>query len=211
MWTRAIIAALFCCMFAGCHPASRGIDSPARLVVAVPAEPRSLNSLLLEGPSSAMIVPLVYSYLLTTDDRGAIVPDLASEVPTLRNGGISPDGRTIVYHLRRNVVWQDGKPLTAGDVVFTQHAIMNPGNNVYSRYGFERVQSISAPDRYTVQIRLRAPFSPILTQFFGPSNNYGIMPEHLLRGYADLNHIPFNALPVGSGPYTVKSGPAATT
>jgi len=151
-----------------------------------------------------MLVPLVYAFLLTMDDRGHLVPDLAAEVPSASNGGISADGRTIVYRLRKNVVWQDGVQLTARDVVFTQHAIMNPSNNLTSRYGFDRVLSIDAPDPYTVRIRLRSPFSPILTQFFGPANNYGIVPAHVLERYADINGVPFNAMPIGSGPYRVK-------
>jgi peptide/nickel transport system substrate-binding protein len=148
--------------------AGNGVPA-SRLVIAVPQEPPSLNTLLTEGPSSTMLDPLVYSFLLTFDDRGNLAPDLAAEVPSARNGGISADGRTITYRLRKNVVWQDGVPLTARDVVFTQHAIMNPSNNVFSRYGFERVLSIAAPDPYTVRIRFRTPFSPILTQFFGPA------------------------------------------
>jgi peptide/nickel transport system substrate-binding protein len=202
----AIVVSGLCSLLTACQSAATThlASEPARLVIAVPAEPRSLSSLLLEGPSSTMIVPLVYSYLLTIDNRGNLAPDLAVQVPTLGNGGISADGRTIVYHLRKNAVWQDGAPVTAQDVVFTQHEIMNPNNNVYSRYGFERVQSISALDSHTVQIRLAAPFSQILTEFFGPANNYGIMPDHLLHGYANLNDIPFNAMPVGSGPYQVK-------
>ena len=204
MSTRAIIACLLCGMLAACQPASRLAGPNGPLVIAAPAEPRSLNSLLLEGPSSTMIVPLVYSYLLTIDDRGNLAPDLAAQVPSLRNGGISKDGRIITYRLRKNARWQDGVPVTASDVVFTLHEIMNPNNNVYSRYGFDRVRSISTLDRYTVQIRLDTPFSPILTQFFGPANNYGIMPEHLLRGHSDINNIAFNAMPIGSGPFRVK-------
>ncbi|MBV8491275.1 MAG: peptide ABC transporter substrate-binding protein [Candidatus Eremiobacteraeota bacterium] len=192
-----------CAFLTACH--SAGLSSvPSSLVVAVAQEPQSLNTILLEGPSVATIDPLVYSYLLTFDDRGNLVPDLATEVPTLRNGGISSDGLTIVYHLRKGVVWQDGAPLTADDVVFTQHAIMNRANNVYDRYGFDKVQAIEAPDPLTVRIHLKAPLSPILTEFFAPANNYGILPAHVLGRYANLNHVAFNALPIGSGPYRVE-------
>jgi peptide/nickel transport system substrate-binding protein len=202
----AAAAVTLCGAIAACHPVLQAGNSvPAsRLVIAVPQEPPSLNTLLTEGPSSTMLDSLVYSFLLTFDSRGNLVPDLAAEVPSARNGGISADGRTITYRLRKNVVWQDGVPLTARDVVFTQHAIMSPSNNVFSRYGFERVLSIAAPDPYTVRIRLRTPFSPILTQFFGPSNNYGIVPEHVLGRYANINRVPFNGMPIGSGPYRVK-------
>ncbi len=176
---------------------------PAKLVIAVPAEPPSLNGILLEGPSATMLIPLVYSYLLTTDERSNLLPDVAATVPTLQNGGISADGKTVTYILRRNVRWQDGQPLTASDVVFTAHAIMNSANNVFSHYGFEDIAGVTAPSRYTVRVRLEKPMSTILTEFFAPSNNFGILPEHLLEGYANLNRIPFNAMPIGSGPFRV--------
>jgi len=204
-WTLAAAMVVLCGVLTACHRTEHtGNDVPeSPLVIAVPQEPASLNTLLTTGPSATMLVPLVYAFLLTMDDRGHLVPDLAAEVPSASNGGISADGRTIVYRLRKNVVWQDGIPLTARDVVFTQHAIMNPRNNLSSRYGFDRVLSIDAPDPYTVRIRLRSPFSPILTQFFGPANNYGIVPAHVLARYANINRVPFNAMPIGSGPYRV--------
>ncbi len=68
------------------------------------------------------------SYLFLWSDKNELVPDLATQVPTQANGGISADGKTITYHLRSNVVWHDGAPFTAKDVVFTWHAILNPRN-----------------------------------------------------------------------------------
>ena len=99
-----------CGAIASCHPALQaGNGVPAgRLVIAVPQEPQSLNTLLTEGPSSTMLDPLVYSFLLTIDDRGNLAPDLAAEVPSARNGGISADGRTITYRLLRPIRTQYG-------------------------------------------------------------------------------------------------------
>ena len=51
-------------------------------------------------------------------------------MPSLANGGISPDGKRVVYHLRRDVSWQDGATLNSRDVVFTYRAIMGPSNTV---------------------------------------------------------------------------------
>ncbi len=92
---------------------------PTQMVVAVSIDPASLNELLIEGQTTATIVPLIYSYLLTIDGDGRLVPDVAAEVPTLANKGISADGLTITYHLRKGVKWQDGVSLTARDVVFS--------------------------------------------------------------------------------------------
>jgi len=83
-------------------------------------------------------------------------------VPTAANGGISRDGRTVTYHLRRNVRWHDGAPFDAADVLFSQRAVMNPANNVPDRTGFDQVESVRALDPYTVQVRLKRAFSPFV-------------------------------------------------
>jgi peptide/nickel transport system substrate-binding protein len=196
--------AAFLCALTACHPAGSAGSGTTRLVIADPREPRSLNPLLLEGPTATTYVPLIYSYLLTIDDRGNLQPDLAVEVPSVANGGITADGRVITYHLRRNVRWQDGAPLTASDVVFTYKAIVNPDNNVFSRFGYDRVQSVTAVSPYVVRVLLREPYSPILGTFLAPNQNYGILPEHVLRGYANLNQTPLNDRPIGSGPYRLE-------
>jgi len=202
---RANPAALFllCAALTGCRSTGHAPVLPARLVIADQREPISLNTILLEGPSAATLDPLIYSYLLEYDEHGNLVPDLALEVPTKKNGGISADGLTIVYHLRPNARWQDGAPITARDVAFTFRAIMNPENNVFSRYGYDRVRDVSSVDIHTVRVRLRVPYSPITSNFFAPDQNYGILPEHVLGRYSNLNQVPFDSKPIGSGPYRV--------
>lgn len=180
---------------------SHGTSRDATLVVAVPQEPVSLNPLYLEGPTAYTYAGLMYSYLTNYDSNGAIVGDLAAQVPTVANGGISRSGTQLTYHLRRNAHWQDGYPVTSSDVVFTYHAVMNPSNTIGYRYGYDRIASIRAPNDYTVVLTLKYPFSPIVSFFFGGDSNYPILPAHLLEKYASLDHVAFNSSPVGSGPY----------
>lgn len=99
-------------------------------------EPDSLNPLLSASADLYEFSHLYMSYLIESDDRGELIPEIAMQVPTRRNGGISADERTVVYHLRPNVRWQDGAPLTARDVVFSYRAMMNPANNVTTRVGY---------------------------------------------------------------------------
>ena len=188
---------------AGCAHEGHSASGGARLVIADKQEPNSLDPLFLTGPSAAEIGPLVYSGLLTVDDRGHLQPDLATTVPTQRNGGISRDGSTITYHLRAGATWQDGASLTAADVVFTYAAIVNPANNVPSRFGYDEIRKVEAVDARTVRVRLRRPYAPILSTFMGPDQNFEILPRHLLARYRDLNSVPFNEAPVGSGPFRV--------
>jgi peptide/nickel transport system substrate-binding protein len=126
-------------------------------------------------------------------------------VPTLANGGIARDGRTVTYHLRRGVHWQDGAPFDARDVVFSFAAAMSPRNSVPDRTGFDHVAQVRALDPYTVQVRLTQPFSPFVPSCFTLAANdpYPILPAHLLAGKPSLDHDAYNGAPVGLGPYRV--------
>jgi len=188
---------------AACTHENHGVAGDAKLVVAEKQEPNSLNPLFLTGPAAAEIGPLVYSGLLTIDERGRLQPDLAATVPTRDNGDISPDGLTITYHLRGGVRWHDGVPFTAADVTFTYAAIMNPLNNVPSRFGYDAIRTVEAVDARTLRVRLRRPYAPILSLFMAPDQNFEVLPRHLLARYRDLNTVAFNAAPVGTGPFRV--------
>jgi peptide/nickel transport system substrate-binding protein len=166
-------------------------------------EPDSLNPLLSAMSDVDSLSHLYMSYLLESDDRGQLIPEIADRIPTQANGGISPDGKTITYHLRHGVLWQDGVPLTARDVVFSYRAVMNPATNVPIRVGYSVVESARAVRDDTVVLHLRRPFSPLLSYFFGPQGVAAIMPEHLLGRYHDLNRVSYNQAPIGSGPFRV--------
>ena len=84
--------------------------------------------------------------LLFNDEKDVLTGELAAEVPSLQNGGISQDGKTITYKLRQNVTWHDGVPVTAADVKYTWKAIMNPTNKVVIRYGYDRIETVDTPD-----------------------------------------------------------------
>ncbi len=187
----------------GCTRVAGHRGDPASLTLAAIGEAHSLNPLLESGAVSATIGPLVFSYLLTVDAQGRLRPDLATDIPSIENGGISHNGLTVTYHLRRGVRWQDGQPLTATDVAYTYGLIMNPSINLPTRTGYEEIASIAAPDPYTVRVRLKRRFSPVLSDFLAPDTNYPVLPKHVLAAERDINHAAFNTMPVGSGPYRV--------
>jgi peptide/nickel transport system substrate-binding protein len=91
----------------------------------------------------------VFSPLWNVDGGGNFIPQLATEVPTIGNGGISEDGLDWRIKLRPNVVWHDGTPFTADDVKYTLELINNPHFRAYSRNGHEQVTDIKVrqPDR----------------------------------------------------------------
>jgi peptide/nickel transport system substrate-binding protein len=194
---RKTLIALALVLLAACTRVGQEQHGTGTMVIALRQEPIALNPLVLEGWPAYAVTEFFYSYLTNYDANGNIVPDLATYT-------VSPDAKEITYHLRHGVKWQDGAPLTSRDVVFSYQAVMNPANNVETRYGFDRVASVTATDPYTVVVRTKVPFSPIVSWFFGGDNNYGILPAHLLASYKSLNNVSFNASPVGSGPYMLE-------
>jgi peptide/nickel transport system substrate-binding protein len=164
----------------------------------------SLNPLLSGQAATTDVAQFLFSGLIRFDDRGEPIPDAAERVPTRENGGISADGKTITYHLRPNVRFSDGTPLTAEDVAFTWRQVMNPRNNVPFHFPYDQAESVTAKDARTVVVHLRAPSSPFVSNFFRCGVQGVILPKHLLDGKPDINQDPFNNAPVGSGPFKVE-------
>lgn len=168
-------------------------------------EPDTLNPLLGNSQIDSDLANFWGGMLLNWNDGNAFVPELATAVPTLENGGISKDNRTVTYHLRPGVLWHDGKPFTADDVIFTWHAILNPKNNIASTVGYDVVAGIEKRDAHTIVVRLKYAWAPFVATFFAPSGNpYPILPAHLLARYPDINRVAYNSAPVGTGPFTVE-------
>jgi peptide/nickel transport system substrate-binding protein len=176
---------------------------PGTLRVADIEEPDTLNPYISTVITSIDLSYLWGQYFYNVDDKDHFVPEVALEVPTFANRGISADGLTITYHLRHGIKWQDGVPLTAKDVVFTWHAIMNPKNIVQVRTGYDQIASISTPDDYTVVLHMKSRFAPIIAYFMGLQGGGPILPAHVLAQQPDFNRVPFNNMPIGSGPFKV--------
>jgi len=201
----ALLAAL-----TGCTAANTARDLAGRhtwthageLRVASAIEPNSLNPILYGTHAENTLNGLIFDPLLAIDDHGDLQPRLAVTVPTQSNGGISANGLVITYHLRKGVKWHDSAPFTSKDVAFTFSAIMNRKNNVQTHVGYEQVERIDAPNPYTAVIHLRRRFAPAVRSLFANGNGPAyVLPEHLLARYSDLNRVPFNTSPVGTGPF----------
>jgi peptide/nickel transport system substrate-binding protein len=168
-------------------------------------EPDSLNPMFAHTDATDQVAGLIYAGLLRYDDNGNFIPDLAAQVPTYQNGGISKDGKTITFHLRRNARWSDGVPITVKDWLFTYHAVQNPANNTKTRYGWDEIASVQTPDDYTLVVHFKFVDGSILG-LFGAAGGaaYPPLPAHLLAQLPDINKAPFNAHPVSSGPYVLQ-------
>lgn len=199
---RLLFAVAAAAAIAACSRTGQTSAPSDQLRVAVPINPTQLNPILEQNTIESFADGLIFDVLVTQDAQHHQVPDLAAQVPTVANGGISKDGRTITYHLRRGVTWHDGAPFTSKDVKFSWQAVMNPANNVISRRGYDQVTAVDTPDDYTVVFHMKTLFAPAVDTIFGESDTpYRILPAHLLSKYPNLNQVPFNAAPIGTGPY----------
>ena len=138
-----------------------------------------------------------YNFLTWYDADYRPVPDLASEVPSLENGGVTDGGRVWTFHIRPNVKWSDGVPLTARDVAYTYNRILRTQNGFYIGY-FTGVTKVEAPDDSTVVITSSKP-NAVMTALYVP-----IIPEHVWSKVPDKQLDSYANVPmVSSGPFHV--------
>jgi peptide/nickel transport system substrate-binding protein len=156
---------------------------------------KNLNPILPENSISADMNRLVFSGLTQHNNKRQVVPDLAS------SWDISTDGKTYTFHLRHNIVWHDGVPFGAPDVVFTLAAIQNPDSRSPLSSSWQGVKAEAKGDD-TVIFTLPNPLSSFLD-----ATTVGILPRHILESVDpnSLRENGFNQNPIGTGPFKIKA------
>lgn len=150
---------------------------------------------------------LIFEGLMTTDQHGTDVPDLAAEAPRA-----SSDGLVYAVKLRTDVLWQDGQTFSSADVVFTLNLMQDPDfPGPADLHNFWQTVEVDAIDARTVRFKLVEPLAT-----FPDYLRIGILPQHVLKGTpaAALRTHPFNLSPIGTGPYQfdglIGNGPQPT-
>lgn len=173
-----------------------------RIILGMTQEPVQFNPLLFVNAGTENVPEAcMFDALWDVDASGNFIPNLAVEVPTPANGGISPDGLTWKVNLRRDVRWTDGQAFTARDVEFTFQTIMNPGVAVRNRGGFNLITDFRVLDDHTIEMRLSRAFAPFLWAW----QNMHIVPHHILSREASIQTAAFNSAPIGTGPYILRT------
>jgi peptide/nickel transport system substrate-binding protein len=180
---------------------------PGHVRLGATDEPDALNPFFSHNAAADQIETLLFAYVFRYDAHGNLLPEVAREIPTYANGGISRDGKTITLHLRPGLVWSDGAPLDARDLRFTWRAAINERNNPKSRIGWDDIASMEVRDPTTLVVHLKRVNSAIIAQIWGGGggSSYPPLPEHLLGALPDINKAAFNTSPISSGPWLLAS------
>jgi peptide/nickel transport system substrate-binding protein len=168
-------------MLAGCR--SR-VEAPGSIVMAIESSPNNLDLRQGTDAQSERVGALVFDALVVKDDRFVLQPWLATSWER-------PDALTWVFHLRDGVRFHDGRPLEAEDVAYTIRSLID-GTIVSGKSGnFAAVGRVETPDRLTVRVTTKYPFSGLL---FNMSDGlFGVVPRGAGRD--------FGLHPIGSGPF----------
>lgn len=165
----------------------------------------SLNPFLAVAGNTRVLSELTMAHTVRYGPRGEPIPELITEIPTLRNGAISRDGKTITFHLRRGVRWSDGVPFDASDVLYSVDVAMDSRNNLFVHDPWEHLAGASASGKYTVRLHLKEQYQPFLYDYFSVLSNACILPKHILGSSTVINTVPYNGQPVGIGPFRYTS------
>jgi peptide/nickel transport system substrate-binding protein len=180
----------------------RGTEAPLRLLYW--QAPTMFNPHLTSALPDWEISRLSYEPLASFDKDGNLIPILAAEVPSLQNGEVAPDGRSVTWKLKQGVLWSDGLPFTAADVKFTYQFIVDPATASPSIGAYAAVSGVEVIDPYTVRVDFRLP-NPAWARPFSGFQGL-ILPEHVFEAYmgAKARTAPADLAPVGTGPYIVQ-------
>lgn len=175
----------FCFLLSGCSGDSEKSTDENTLVYGS-GDYTAINPALYEHGE---INSLIFAGLTAHNAENQVVPALA------QSWEFDEESLTYTFHLRKNLTFHDGEPLTGEDVKFTLEAILNPENQSEIVSNYNDIEEISCPDNNTVEIKLSQ-----INVAFPDYMTIGILPKHLLEG-EDLTSSTFNQNPIGAGPY----------
>ena len=197
------LALLSLAIFAGCRVNRAGNEHEKSqiLYTVIGSDPRTFNPILITDASSGTLTGDLFESLIRVNPVTTLPePGLAEK------WDIAPDSKSITFHLRHDVKWFDGQPVTAHDVLFTLDVIYDPKvpNSIRPAITIDHQRiAAEAPDDYTVVMHLPKPFAPLLYSIGIP-----VMPAHILEPVwkaGNYNHTwgidtPPDKL-IGNGPY----------
>ena len=165
-------------------------EAGGTLVDAMIGEPSGLIAMIAGESAASAIAANIFNTLLKYDKNLELEGDLA------QSWDISADQKTITFHLKPDMKWSDGKPLTSADVLFTWQLVTDDDTRTPYGADYKLVQKAEAPDPLTFRVSYAQPYAPALDSWAGLQ----ILPKHILQGQ-DINTTAFARQPVGSNYY----------
>lgn len=186
------VAAIILTGLAGASFAQKSKDT---LRIAVYEPIASADSTYEPQPQTAMFSTMVFDNLVAFDAQAR------QTVPNIAQSWRQVDPLTVEFRLREDVRFHDGQRLDADDVVYSFNFLTDPKEQFRTkeaRYGiFDRIEKI---DAYTVRLKVKTPFAPLLLRLSG---TLPIYPRIAHGKFADKSQ--FGRAPVGTGPYRALS------
>ena len=166
----------------------------------------TLNPYLSGGWKDRDAGSVILEPLAEFDDQGVLVPALATEIPTVANGGVAEDLKSITWQLLEGVLWSDGTPLTSDDVVFSWEYCSHPDTGCANAGSYEGVTSVEAVDDLTITVNFAEatpfPYVPFV------SNSLPVIQRAQFGncvGAASAECTDQNFAPIGTGPFKIES------
>ena len=190
---------------AGLFAISCGDDDDETLTILYWQAPTIANPYLAGGNKDVDASALILEPLANYDEQGMLVPRLAEEIPTVKNGGISEDMTTITWKLKEGILWSDGTPLTVEDIIFTHRYLCSlpSTENVCGPVPIGNVDPIKDLP-LSIRITFTAPVIYPYTLFVGASSP--ILQKAQFAncvGEAAQECRTQNLYPIGTGPYRI--------
>jgi len=169
-------------------PVPSPTDQPLR--IGWLSEPDTMNPLTTYSTEAVEVTQLIYDKLLDYDLNLKPEPELATDF------AYSVDGKSIIFHLRSGVKWQDGQPFTSADVAYTYNLVHDSSLGQYAQF-LTDLTAVTTPDPLTVELDFKAPqaFNPALVVPIVPKHIWGSMSAKQIETYPDDK-------PIGTGPFT---------
>ena len=163
--------------------------------------PTLLNPHFATGTKDQDASRIFYEPLAAFDSDGNVVPILAAQVPSIDNGGVARDGTWVIWNLKKGVVWHDGKPFTADDVVFNWEYAADPATSAWTMASYREIDRVERLDSHAVKVVFKRP-TPFWADAFCGARGM-LIPRHVFEPFKGANSrdAPANLRPVGTGPY----------
>jgi peptide/nickel transport system substrate-binding protein len=183
----------------------KATGSESTVVIVIPEDPPSFNAIVGDTGYDAMVMHMTMLGLSAIDPSGIVYPQLASELPTVENGGVVVDEENwsmdVTWKLRKDVTWADGTPVTSEDVLFTYKAITNQETGAWID-GIDYVDGVEKIDTNTFVVHYNSIY-PGYQTFLG-GERVVIWPSHYCKAEQGFMAWDCGRQPLSDGPFILQ-------